>query len=177
LLLAGENDTAYGRRERCERFDKELQKLKEENKGDFPVEFEFKKGFGHGGLPDRDKLKEMLPLTRNPVPRHLTWEPTDPHITDFFWLTVAKPEKGQSVDVILSDNTALITTRKVKEFDLDLDSRLIDVAKPLRVLLDGKEQTVRPQPRLATLCESLLKRGDPELAFTCRIHLAAEKKD
>ena len=42
---------------------------KEQDKDDFPVELELKKGFGHGGLPDRDKLKELYPFTRNAVPR------------------------------------------------------------------------------------------------------------
>src|SRR5207302_1042512 len=67
-FMIGEKDTAYGRKERCEKFEKEVQELKKANKGDFPVEMEFKPGFGHGGLPDRDKIKELAPFTRNPVP-------------------------------------------------------------------------------------------------------------
>src|SRR5712671_3137776 len=82
-FMIGENDSAYGRRERCEKFDAQIQKLKEANKGDFPVVMEFKKGFGHGGLPDRDKIKEMYDFTRNTVPRHVTWDLTDTFITDF----------------------------------------------------------------------------------------------
>ena len=175
-FMVGEDDNAYGRRERCEKFDKEMQKLKDANKGDFPVEFELQKGFGHGNLPDRDKLKDMLSFTRNPTPRRLTWEPTDSIITNFFWLTVAKPEKGQSIDVSLNDNTAKITTNKVKEFDLDLDGRLGAMDAPLRVVLDGTAQTVTLHPQLLTLCQSLLERGDPQLAFTCKVHLVAEKK-
>jgi hypothetical protein len=175
-FMVGEQDNAYGRRERCEKFNKAIQKLKDDNKGDFPVEFELKKGFGHGGLPDRDKLKEMLPLARNPVPLRLTWEPTDSVITDFFWLTVAKPEKGQSIDVILSDNHAEIKTRQVKEFDLNLDGRLVAPGKTLHVVLDGKAQDVTPRPQLLTLCRAMLDRSDPEMAFTCQIHLVTEKK-
>ena len=175
-FMVGEQDTAYGRRERCEKFDKEIQKLKADNKDEFPVEFELKKGFQHSNLPDRDYLKEMLPFTRNPVPRHLTWEPTDTLITDFFWLTVVKPEKGQSLDVTLRDNTATIATKKVTQFDLDLDGRLVAFDKPLKVTLDGKTQTVTLQPQLLTFCQSLMQRGDPELAYTCRVHLDTEKK-
>ncbi len=175
-FMVGENDTAYGRRERCEKFDKEMAKLKDANPGDFPVEFELKKGFGHGNLPDRDELKEMLPFTRNPAPRRLTWEPTDSLITDFFWLTVPKPEKGQSIDAAVRDNTARIATRGVKEFDLDLDGRLAALDKPLRVVLDGKEEVVTLHPQLLTLCQSVAERGDPGLAYTCRVHLVAGKK-
>jgi hypothetical protein len=172
----GENDNAYGRRERCEKFAKEIDKIKDANPGDFPVVFELKMGFSHSNLPDHDELKDELGFARNPTPRHLTWEPMDSLITDFFWLTVPKPEKGQSIDVILKDNHAEITTRSVKEFDLDLDSRLAAPDKPLRVVLDGKEQDVALHPQLLTLCQSLLERGDPQLAFTCRVHFVAENK-
>ncbi|HVS36986.1 MAG TPA: transglutaminase domain-containing protein, partial [Gemmataceae bacterium] len=172
-FMVGSEDNAYGRRERCEKFNDQIEKLKKDSPDDFPVVFEEEKGFGHGGLPDRDYLKEMLPFTRSAVPRHLTWEPMDSHITDFFWLTVPKPEKGQSIDVVLRDSTAKITTQKVKEFDLDLDGRLATLDKPLRIVLDGKESDVTLHPQLLTLCQSLLERGDPQLAFTCRVHLAA----
>src|SRR5262249_47139591 len=90
-FMIGENDTMYGRRKRCEAFNEAIQKLRKENEGDYPVEMEFKKGFGHGGLPDRDKIKEMYPFTRNPVPRRLSWEMTDSVIRHFFWLTVPQP--------------------------------------------------------------------------------------
>jgi hypothetical protein len=43
-------------------------------------------------------------------------------------------------------------------------------------VLDGKAQVLKLRPRLRAVCESLLERGDPELAFSCRIALEAEKK-
>ena len=104
--MVGGDDNAYGRKDRCEKFDETMEKLKDLNPGDFPVEFELKKGFGHGNLPDRDKLKDMLAFTRNPAPRRLTWEPTDAIIANFFWLTLVRPEKGQSIDVTLRNNAA-----------------------------------------------------------------------
>ena len=170
-FMIGENDNAYGRRERCERFDKEVQKLRDENKGDYPVEMEFKKGFGHGGLPDRNKIKDMYGHLRTAAPKHLTWEPTDPHIKDFFWLSVKEPEKGQLLDVAIHDNSARITTRKVKEFALDLDCRLIEYGKPLRITIDGKTKEFTPRPSFLTLCQSIVKRGDPQLACTCTLQL------
>ena len=175
-FMIGENDTAYGRRERCEKFSKQIEKLKEENKGEFPVEMEFKKGFGHGGLPDRDKIKEMYNFTRQAVPRHLSWEPTDSAITDFYWLSVAKPANGQSIDARIDGNTVSITTRKVGQFELGLDSRLIACDKPLRVTVNGKQREVTVRPQLLTLCQSLLQRGDPQLACTCRVPLDGEGK-
>src|SRR5205814_1206711 len=64
-FMIGETDTAYGRRERCEKFDAEIKKLKAANPGDFPVQMEFINGKGHGGLPDKDKVKDMYQYTRN----------------------------------------------------------------------------------------------------------------
>jgi hypothetical protein len=175
-FMIGEKDNAYGRRERCEKFDRAVQKLKAQNKGDYPVAMELKKGFGHGGLPDRDKIKEMYPFTRNPAPRHVTWELTDAVIRHFFWLSVPEAGKGQTIDAAVRDNTVQVTTQNVKRFDLYLDGRLIAFDKPLRVSVDGKTQTLQVRPRLLTLCRSLLERGDPELAFTCRVSLEAGKK-
>ncbi len=175
-FMIGEHDVAYGRRKRCEAFSEAVEKLKKLNKGDFPVEMELKKGFGHGGLPDRDKIKEMAAFTRNPVPRHLSWELTDGVVADFFWLSVPAPGRGQSIDAKISDNVAQITTRNVKGFALGLDGRLIDFGKQLRVSLDGKEKVVALRPSFLTLCQSMAERGDPRLAFTCRVPLEVEKK-
>jgi hypothetical protein len=174
-FMIGENDNAYGRRERCEKFDKEIQKLRTANKGEFPVEMEFRKGFGHGGLPDRDKLKEMLGHTRNPVPRHLTWEPTDTIIKDFFWLHVPAPAKGQTIEAVVRDNTLTITAQNVKTLAVGLDSRLLDSSKPLRLRYNGQESQVNARPSLKTLCESLLQRGDPQRAYTIRLQLGGDQ--
>ncbi|MGH7173996.1 MAG: hypothetical protein ACRELG_27300, partial [Gemmataceae bacterium] len=69
-----------------------------------------------------------------------------------------------------------ITTRKIKQFALELDRRSIDFRKPLRIVVDGKEQTLTAQPSLRILCQSMLDRGDPQLAITCRVHLTTESK-
>ena len=175
-FMIGEKDNAYGRRQRCETFDREVRKLREQNKGAYPVTMELKQGYGHGGLPDRDKIKEMYASTRKPVPRHVTWDLTDAVVRHFFWLSVSKPGAGQSIDVRLHDNVAEITTRKVKEFDLCLDGRLVAFGGPLRLTLDGKARVIKIRPSFRTLCDSMRERGDPELAFTCRVRLEAGGK-
>jgi hypothetical protein len=174
--MVGDKDNAYGRRERCERFDKEIQKLKEQSPADFPVVLELKKGFGHGGLPDRNKVKDLYPFTRDPVPHHLTWEPKDTILKHFFWLSVPDPKNGQFVDAVLKDNAVTLTTKNVEQLVLNLDQRLADFGKPLRVTWNGRTRELTIRPQLATLCQALLERGDPELAFTCRVPLTAAKQ-
>jgi hypothetical protein len=172
-FMIGGKDTMYGRRERCEKFNAEIQKLKAKDKDDFPVEMELKEGFGHGGLPDRDKIKDLAAYTRNPVPRHLTWDLTDGVIKDFFWLSVARPEKGMSIDARIDGNELKLLSRKVQEFDVYLDGRLVTYGQPLRVTHNDYQLKVELRPRLLTLCQSLLVRGDPRLAFACRVRLDA----
>ena len=175
-FMIGEKDTAYGRRERCEKFSKVIEKLKKDNKGEFPVAMEFKEGFPHSGLPDRDKLKEMLPLTRNPVPVHLTWEMTDSVVKNFFWLSVSRPEKEESIHAHIQGNNLEINTHLVGEFAVHLDSRLVDFDKALVLVVNGHKETLKIKPSLLALCQSIVQRGDPELAFTCTIPLHGDKK-
>jgi predicted esterase len=172
-FMVGEKDSAYGRRERCEKFNQEIQSLREKEGGGYPVDFELKQGYGHTGLPDRDKIKEMYGFTRNVIPRHVTWEPTDNTLTNYFWLAVAHPERGQRIDATFQGDELLITTRNVQELDLALDGRMVALDKPLRIKLDGITQVVTVRPKLLTLCRSMRRRGDPQLAWTCEVHLQA----
>ncbi len=175
-FMIGENDNAYGRRERCEAFNKQIEKLKGENKDNYPVQMELKKGFGHGGLPDRDKIKEMYPFARKAAPSHVTWDLTDAVVDHFYWLSVSHPVKGGSIDAAIRDNRIDLKTSKIDAFCLNLDGRNLDFGKAARIVLDGKEKSLRLEPSLRTLCESLLERGDPQLAYTCRIELNGAKK-
>ena len=175
-FMIGENDNAYGRRERCQNFAKEIAELKKSSPKDFPVEMEFKKGFGHGGLPDRDKIKELYPYTRNVVPKHLTWAMTDEVQHYFFWLSCSKPGKGKSIDANIAGNTIHITTKQVPQFNLFLDDRLIRFAEPVIIELNGVQSKVEARPSFKTLCQSMIDRNDPELAFSCQIPLSTEKK-
>jgi hypothetical protein len=170
-FMIGEKDTAYGRRERCEKFAAEIDKLKKDNPGDYPVAMEFQKGFGHGGLPDRDKIKHMHSFTRNPVPKHLTWDLTDINLKDFFWLSIDKPGRGQTIDLKIDGNALVVRAEKVGAFSLWLDSRLVNVDGPLEVAVNGKTSRHKLMPTLATLCESLQRRGDINLTGCCRLDL------
>jgi len=170
-FMIGEDDHAYGRLERCQKFDQSIKALRAEAPMDYPVTMEFKLGFGHRGLPDRDKIAQMYPAVRNPVPRDLTWAMTDCVIQDFFWLHVAHPAKGQEFDAICRDNRITVTSTNVAEASVLLDSRLVDWHSPIIVTVNGQTTEHRVEPRLLTLCQTLARRGDPELAFTTELPL------
>ena len=169
--MVGDKDTAYGRRERCEKFAAEIDKLRKEHPGEYPVTMELMKGFGHGGLPDRDKIAVLYGEQRNPMPRHLTWEPTDEFLKDFFWVSIEKPARGQSIQVDAVDNKFLVRTEKVGPFTLWIDGRLANLDAPVEFAVNGKTTRRNLRPSVATLCESLLRRGDPSLAVSVRVDL------
>ena len=170
-FMVGEKDNAYGRLARCKVVDEAVKKLRGDRTDVFPVTFEYQAGYGHGGLPDRDKIKDMYPAVRNPVPPELTWAMTDTVIRDFFWLHTPKPARGREIDATCRDNQITVKTTNVAAADLLLDSRLIDFQRPVALEVNGKLSTHQLQPSLLTACQTLLERGDPDLAFSARIHL------
>jgi dienelactone hydrolase len=179
-FMIGERDTAYGRIERCRKFDETIQKLRQENAGAYPVTMEYRAGFGHGGLPDRDKIRDMYKHVRQPVPSTLTWEMTDSVIDQFFWLSVEKPSRGKEVHASVKDQRLSVTMNGVDRVIVGLDSRLVDLSKELSVEISGKTTKVRLAPSLDVLCRSLWRSGDIHLAYTVEVSVtkpteAAEK--
>ncbi|MBI2925689.1 MAG: hypothetical protein HYY24_08295 [Verrucomicrobia bacterium] len=171
-FMIGEKDTMYGRLDRCRRFNETIQQLRGERADIYPVTMEFKPGQPHSGLPDRDKIKDMYAAVRDPVPRELTWEMTDRVIRDFYWLHAPKPASGQEIVALCRDNRVSVTTWNVPSASVLLDSRLVDFGQPVTLEVNGRATTRKVTPSLRTLCETLLRRGDPELAFTVELDLA-----
>ncbi|MDQ2731302.1 MAG: hypothetical protein M3Y56_06560 [Armatimonadota bacterium] len=172
-VMVGSNDTMYGRLERDQKFAALVAGLRGSRTDIYPVTVDVKAGYGHGGLPDRDEIVEMYAETRNPVPREITWEMTDTVIRDFYWLHTDEPGKNREIDAVCRNNQVTVTTMgAVTGASILLDSRLVDFARPVILELNGKKTQFTVSPHLKTLCETLLRRGDPDLAFTAQVDLA-----
>ena len=172
ICMVGEQDTAYGRIKRCEEFKAEIQRLRGDRTGIYPVTVQIIADHPHSGLPDRDSIADLYPAVRNPVPRELAWVMTDQVITDFFWLRTDAPVHGERFEVTCRNNTLTVTTApKVASASILLDERLVDFSRPVRLVLNGKTTKQKLKPNLRTLCETLQRRGDPDLAFTAEITL------
>ncbi|HKX62932.1 MAG TPA: transglutaminase domain-containing protein [Verrucomicrobiae bacterium] len=170
--MVGEKDTMYGRYDRNRKFQDAVEQLRAGRPDIYPVKVEIIAGNGHTGLPDRDKIASMYSATRNPVPRELTWLQTDKVIRDFFWLHASGPAKKQELNAVCRDNRVTVSTStNVPAVAVLLDARLVNFAKPVEFQVNGTTWSRRLQPELRTLCESLVQRGDPELAFSARIDL------
>lgn len=172
-FMVGEFDTAYGRRERCEAFDRAIQELRTACPGEYPVTFLFAKGHQHTGLPDRDRLAEILPLVRTPTPKVLHWEPSDGVVRGHYWLHVATPARGQRIDAELVGQELRVRSTGTKDAAAWLDAQLLDPTKPLTLVEGEHRREVKLAPSLRTLCATLDERGDPMLAATCLVPLDA----
>jgi transglutaminase-like putative cysteine protease len=166
-FMIGEKDQAYGRLKRCQGFDEKIRKLRGDRKNIYPVKMEYKAGYGHGGLPDRDKIKTMYPAVRDPVPAELTWEMTDGVVKDFFWLSSPEAYRGRELNASCRNNKLVITSRDIRNFSVLLDERLVDFSKPVTIELNGRKLSAgKLKPSLKTLVETLSRRGDIRLAAT-----------
>ena len=168
----GATDTAYGRLERNQRFAAAIARLRGDRTDIYPVTVAVKTGFAHSGLPDRDLIPDIYPATRNPVPRTLNWLQTDGVIRDFYWLHHDAPTKTQRINATCADNKITVTaTPNVKRASVLLDGRLIDFGKPVRFDVNGQSFERKLTPSFATLCETMSRRADAELAFSAQVDL------
>jgi predicted esterase len=171
-VMVGEQDTAFGRYDRNRKFAAAVEALRGDRKDIYPVTVQIVPNNGHTGLPDRDKIKDLYPAVRNPVPREITWLQTDKVVRDLFWLHCPAPAKKQEINAECRDNTITVTTTtNVPAATVLLDGRLVDFRRPVRLTWNGKTSTHTLQPDLRTLCETLRDRGDAQLAFTVRLPL------
>jgi hypothetical protein len=165
-FMVGGRDTAFGRRERCEAFARQLADLRQQHPGRYPGRFELIEDNGHTGLPDRDLLAQLVPLARVALPKWLQWQQTDGVVRDHYWLRDEAPQPGRRLAAALDGNRLVASGLGDAVVEAWLDARLCDVGKPLVVAVDGAERTVAPAPSARTLCRTLRERGDPALAAT-----------
>ena len=173
--MVGEHDLDYDRLKRCQAFDQAICKLRGENTNSYPVTLEYRAGKHHSDLDDRDKIKQMYPATRQTVPAQLRWELTDGVIHDFFWLEVPTPGKTQEISANCQTNRISVTSQRMNAANLLLDSRLVNFKQPLQLEVNGQVSSIKVKPSLLVLCQTLMERGDPQLAFTARVQMLLKK--
>lgn len=175
--LVGEHDTMYGRYERNLKFRKEVEALRGDRTDIYPVKVTISYGKGHSDLSDGDKIADMYPFVRNPVPREVDWLMTDDVIHDFFWLHVANPAKqGEISGSCVSNTFALTANENVADLTILMDSRLVDFTRPVSIEVNGTTIKRHFTPSLKTLCETLARRGDPAYAFSAMARLKQNAK-
>jgi pimeloyl-ACP methyl ester carboxylesterase len=175
-FMIGERDLAHDRLDLCRRFDAYITELRGDRDDIYPVTMEYKEGYPHSGLPDRDKIKELYPAVRDPTPRELSWIAGEKEVDSLNWLHVPDPAAGVEIEANCRNNDVTVSTKNAKVLHVLLDERLIDYGKPLTLTVNGESSSESVKPSLQTLCETLAERGDPEFMFSTRLVINAVKE-
>ena len=174
--MVGERDRMYGRYSRNLKFKEEIEQLRAGRTDIYPVTVTVVAGNGHTGLPDRDKIRDLYPAVRNPVPNEVSWLMTDGVVRDHFWLHVPHPGKQQEISARCEDNRFVISANeKVSGATVWMDARLVDFGKPVTVELNAARIKRRFAPSLERLCENLVRRADPGFAYTANFSFSRTK--
>jgi poly(3-hydroxybutyrate) depolymerase len=168
-FMVGEHDLAYNRLKFCREFDKFVSELRGDRTDVYPVTFEYKEGFPHSGLPDRDKIKDLYPHVRSPLPHELTWLLTNKEVKSLNWVSVPGAADDMELTAKCADNRVSLTCKNIKKLNVLLDERLVDFSKPLALEVNGEKSSSKLRPSLRTLCETLAERGDYEFMFATRV--------
>lgn len=120
-------------------------------------------------------LDKIAKNVRDPVPTKIVWQPALLWNRQFYWLWWDRPNKAAIVEAEVDrENGEVRVTCNVAATGLEvlLDARLVDVTRPVRVLVNGTEVYASiPTADLGTVAKTAL-RGDPELVFARRVRLA-----
>jgi len=158
--MIGEKDTAYGRRERCEAFDDQIKALRGERHDIYRAKMLFQAGHGHGGLPDRDLMKDLVPIVREAAPREISWEMTDGVIRDFYWISTDAPTRGRIIEGRVTERGIEIEMPSGSTIEIFADERLVDPRSTAAIHLNGQRVASLGAPSVETLLRSLWRRGD-----------------
>lgn len=168
-FIVGETDTDYGRMERCRKFEKQVETWRKQY-GGFEGEFKCPTGIGHL-VPDHDELATLLKSPkRNAWPKCVLWVQSDNVLKRFYWLEAIHPINQGRIEAQVEGNTITLKAEKQDSVALWLDTNLVDLNKPVDVVvMGGKKQVFKVKPNLETYCEGLESAADPHLAAPVRI--------
>ena len=200
----GEMDTMFDRRPFAEKFHQEIDKLHEQDPEGYINRLEVQKGRGHGvdysGGPGWIAKYSRTPFPKKVV---WIDQPLEKHRRKrMYWVELPTTEReGRNYFEASADqpsNRIEVTAQQISEKTPDghpthihapegevkpltgqkltllLSDELVNLDKPVEVLVNGKSQTVEPKRSAAAILESLAERPDPTMVAPCRVEVTVE---
>jgi len=169
----GEKDSAYNRNEVARSWGEKLVKLHEADPEGYMVLIKLHEGLGHWmNRQDAEALPWMAQFTRNPSPKRIVWRQDDVLEKRFYWLSVdtTKVKAGTEIVASVKDQTVELSGPEGLPLTIRLRDDLIDLNKPVQVIVNGKATPPRQLPRtVRVLSQSLAERGDPAATFSAEL--------
>lgn len=174
-IQAGGLDSAYNRNKVAQQWIDRLDQLHHDDPQGY---LHYGKIFPNKGhWMDREDAKVlpwMAAIKRNPLPDKVVWKQSPVVHDRFYWLAVPdghSPQPGAEVVAERAGQTVEIKTAdNIRALSIRLDDRMADLDRPVRVVDRGAVLFEgRPPRTIATLLQTLAKRGDPDLMFDSEI--------
>lgn len=174
-IFAGEKDDAYNRNTVAVNWGKELDALRENDPNGYPHRTTIYPGLGHWmNGNDKEAIPWMAAQTRNPWPGRVVWRQDDVTHDRFYWLKLRKRDakQGQTIVADVDGQTITITTSDANALTLRLRDVLVDLDKPIKVVVnddvifEGRVTRTR-----AAIEQSLKERNDAPAAATAELPL------
>jgi hypothetical protein len=116
----------------------------------------------------------MAKHDRNLHPERIVWLQDDVVEPRFYWLRNPSPKGGQRVVATRNGQTITIeeATGGIDELGILLDDEMVDLDKPVRIVMNGATIFEGVVPRTtATLKATIEERGDPRAGFPAEVRV------
>ncbi len=175
-LWMGGADAAYNRNTLAVEYGARMDSLQAADPGGYVHETHIMEGMPHWmNRADTVAVEWMSRFRRNPYPDRVVWrqEETNPR-RSFYYLSVPVDEAagGTEVRVDKKGNTLEILKNDYSTLYINLNDRVMDLDKPVTVILDGKRIFRGKVRRKAAHIEvSVEERADPEYIFSAVLEI------
>ncbi len=141
-LYVGGKDAAYDRNKKAPEWGKLLDDLQEKDPDGYVHRLTVYPEKGHWmDGEDKDSLPWMAGFIRNAWPKKIVWRQDDVTHKRFYWLGVAADtaRAGQEILAEVSGQKISLTSEDFAGFNLYLNDELVDLDRPLTVVINGDE--------------------------------------
>lgn len=175
-IFMGGADAAYDRNRIAAEKSAELGRLRAADPDGYVSMTRIYPGLPHWmDRKDAEALPWMAGFTRNPWPRRIVWVQDDVTHDRFYWLHIpdaAAAKAGDRIDAVVAGQTITLTGTVPAGTIVRLSDRLVDLDKPVRVVVNGRKAFAGKVPRTAAaIVTSLEERLDPASAATALVRL------
>lgn len=128
-------------------------------------------------LEDAAALDWMAKFRRNPLPEKIAWrqEESEAMPNSFYWVSIppsCECHKGDTLIINHQSNSFCIEKSDYPQITINLNDKLIDFSKPVRVVFGEKELFCgEVQRSIQSIYESIQTRGDQDYIFCAQIQV------
>lgn len=169
-IHCGGDDSAYDRNKLAGEWGRTLDNLEKGESGSYKHQVNVVAGKGHWmDLVDAESVPWMGGFTRNPFPKKIAWHQDDVNHNRFYWVSVDTPKTGTELTAEIKDQTITIKDDMPGVLRIRLNEDMIDFAKDIKVLRNGKETTLKALRTVEALLKTTIERGDPRSIFSAEL--------